>query len=169
MGYMKQDWIKYKDEDGRRLDPIEALEQNISFPEPETLKETHQEIARYYVMGLSSKAIALKMQMSKTHVDKIIRSPKFQERVSYLQGELNKEAYDVHKAIAKLVPKAVEIIENMLDSTSDMRALEKLELVKYTLGINNIVPPKDVRIAMDTRTLTVAQVESIRDRAEGIE
>lgn len=83
------------------------------------MHDIHHEIARRLVLGEWPREIAKALNISYQTVINVKNSPIVQEKIELLHGARDSEVMDVAKQIRELAPKAVEVIEGVLDDEEE--------------------------------------------------
>ena len=81
----------------------------------QSLQEDHREILRRLTLGQSVKDIASSLQITPTKVTYVKNSHIGKRELSLIQGARNAEAIEVTKQIQELAPKALEILNDVMD------------------------------------------------------
>ena len=82
--------------------------------EVQHLWELHREVIRRLVLGQKPKAIAEDLRITPQTVSNIQNSAVAQKEIARLRAERDEEVRDVQEHIAEIAPKAVEVLEEML-------------------------------------------------------
>jgi hypothetical protein len=83
--------------------------------EVQSLQDRHHEVIRRLLIGQDCPAIAEEMGLSVMAVSGIKNSPLIRQKLDVLQGARDLVAVDVSKRIKDLAPKAVELLESIIE------------------------------------------------------
>ena len=162
------DYVRLKIEDEKRLDAERALDLGVAIPRPQEMWERHEEVMRLIATGHSVGQVAQKTGMTAATINKIRRSPLFQERLACFKGKRDADTHDIMDEIRSLQPIALNVLKTMVEDMDSCKeefsVTERLRTVQYINGINGIVPPKDVRVQTASRDLTKEALAKVRER-----
>jgi hypothetical protein len=122
--------------------------------------EVHHEITRRLLLGLKSKDIAQDLGVTEAVVSYTKNSHLVQQQLSLMQGARDAECVDAAVEIKRLVPKALRILEEVLDSES--HPMLKLRAASDVLDREI---PKKQRFEHAHAFLTAEQITEIKNRA----
>jgi len=100
-----------------------ALPVRKSYYAPEELSERHREIIRLYMMGVGVQEIAAKMGCGRHHVRYVVNSPLGIMMRKELTERMDESVTDVTAKLAALCPKAVELMDGVLDGEYDTASI----------------------------------------------
>lgn len=149
---------------GNRMPP----EMRKSFQLAE-VHELHHEIARLLVLGHKPKEVAKLLNVSYATVINVKNSPVIQEQMNLLGGARDKETKDVAKQIRDLAPKAVQILEGVLEDAEGQ--IGKALQVKTSLAILDRAGhsvPKNVNVKGVHAVVSAEDLERIKARGAEI-
>jgi hypothetical protein len=92
--------------------------------EPEKLSRRHREIIRLANLGMQPSAIAEELGVSRHTVMYTMRSELGREATQHLQDTADGEVQDIQKMLQELQPKAVKVLEEILDGNKANLALK---------------------------------------------
>lgn len=81
--------------------------------------DVHHEIVRLLVMGAKSKDIAKQLNVSDAMVSYTANSAIVQRQIAVMRGARDADAVTISKKIQELAPKAVEVLDKLLDSQQE--------------------------------------------------
>jgi len=87
--------------------------------EVKALQDKHHEVIRRLLIGQEVAGIAREMGMTTAAIQAIKSSPLIQQRLQVLQGARDLVAVDVSKRIKDLAPKAVDLLERIIEGTEE--------------------------------------------------
>ncbi|MEG0299356.1 MAG: hypothetical protein RR450_03660 [Oscillospiraceae bacterium] len=90
---------------------------------PKKLNNQHHEILRRSLCGQSHKAIANSLGITAETVGRVLGSPVGREKGAILHAEADYNAIDIAKEIRALAPKALEIMESLMDNETNPAAV----------------------------------------------
>jgi hypothetical protein len=122
--------------------------------------EIHHEIMRRLLLGIDSKDIAQDLGVTEVMVSYTKNSHLVQQQLSIMQGARDAETIDAAVEIKKLVPKALRVMEEILDSEG--QAHLKLRAASDVLDREL---PRKIRTENIHAFLTSEQIEEIKSRA----
>lgn len=123
--------------------------------------EVHHEIARRLLLGHKNSDIALDLGITEAVVSYTKNSLLVQRQLDLMRGARDAEVVDAAIEIKRLVPKALRIMEEILDS--DGQAHLKLKVASDVLDRE---VPKKQRFEHAHAFLTAEQIEEIKTRAK---
>lgn len=149
---------------GKRIPP--EMRKDFQLAE---VHELHHEIARLLVIGHKPKEVAEFLKISYATVLNVKNSPIIQEQMKLLGGARDKETMDVAKQIRDLAPKAVSILEGVLEDIDNQcgKALQ----VKTSLAILDRAGhsvPKNVNVKGVHAIVSADDLEKIKQRGAEI-
>lgn len=89
----------------------------------EQMWSVHHEIVRLAIIGMKHVDIANHLGISPVMVSYTLRSPIVQERLKNMEAARDIDAIDVAKEIQELAPKAVKVLEKLLDEGTENNQL----------------------------------------------
>ena len=130
----------------------------------EQMWDLHHEVVRLALIGMKSVDIADHLGVSPVMVSYTLRSPIVQEKMNQLQACRDLDAVDVSAEIKALAPKAVKIMEEMMDCDLPNVRLKAATDILDRAGHAAI---KTIRTELSGH-LTVEEIQEIKDRAKDI-
>lgn len=82
----------------------------------EQMWDIHHEIARLALIGMKQVDIANHLSISPVTVSYVLRSPIVERQMNQLKAVRDLEAIDISKEIKELAPKAIQILDDLMDS-----------------------------------------------------
>jgi len=96
--------------DGRRVDSDERKTFTV-----ENVWDSHQEIMRLAVTGMKQVDIAEQLGVTEAMVSYTLNSPVVKRQLSIMRAARDVDAIDVAKRIQEIAPKALEVLEELLE------------------------------------------------------
>lgn len=93
-------------------------------PPIRALWDKHHEVIRLIVLGKTNVEIARLLGCTKENISTIRNEPLVQAQVASLTSQADAEIVDITKRIAEIAPKAIDKLEQVLDSTETNAALQ---------------------------------------------
>lgn len=106
--------------------------------------DVHHNVKRRIFLGQKNIEIARVLGITKEQVSSIRRSPVIQDELKKLQLEADKNVVDVKEAVKLLAPKALRVVEQILDD-ENVPANVKLAAAKDTLDRGGHAAPQQVQ------------------------
>lgn len=131
----------------------------------EQLWDCHHEIVRMALIGMKHVEIAKTLGVSPVTVSYTLRSPIVMRQLEEMRAVRDLGAVDVAKQIKELAPKAVEILEELLDNEMANVQLKAAESVLDRAGY---APVQRVKVDGDVRHFTTIEISEIKNRARDI-
>jgi predicted transcriptional regulator len=127
--------------------------------------DVHREIARLLVIGMKHVDIAEQLGISEATVSYTANSPVVKREIDLMRGARDLDAVDVAKRIQEVAPKALEVLEELLDTANDA--------IKYRTAADILdraghAAVRNVRLETLSVHLNKEDIEDIRNRARGI-
>ncbi len=85
----------------------------------ENIWNSHQEIMRLAVTGMKQADIARELGVSEVMVSYTLNSPVVKRQMSIMHAARDVDAIDVAKRIQEVAPKALEVLEDLLETGND--------------------------------------------------
>lgn len=131
----------------------------------ETLWNTHHEITRLALMGMKSIDIATHMGLSPVTVSYTLNSPIVRRQLEQMQAVRDLGCIDIAKQIAELAPRAVAVLETMLDNELPNVALKAAESILDRAGFAAVQRIKqDISISH----FSAGEIADIKNRAKDV-
>lgn len=130
--------------------------------EIQNLWDKHHQVLRMTALGVKPAIIAEQIGLSKDMVSAIVNSTIAQDLLRVMRGTLDKATMDVSLAIKELEPKAVQVLEHLLDSESERI---RLSAAMDILDRGGHPAQKNVNFT-HTHRVSAADLEEIKRRAE---
>ena len=130
-----------------------------------TLKEvqdSHREIARLLVMGLNNKDIAEELGVTPEMVSYTINSPVVMREIENMRAARDLDAIDVAKRIQEIAPKALDVMEGLMQSAADETRRKIAESILDRAGFGAL---KNVSINSNRTYLNKDDILEIQERA----
>lgn len=126
------------------------------------LKSNHREIARLTHQGIKPTEIAERIGMDVGTVYLIRRDPLFKQALAKLDDEADEEIIDVRKKLAEMSIKAVDKLDNLIDSHDDKVSLKASTDVLDRAGYK---PPEVTKNYHAHAHFTSDDIEELKSRA----
>ena len=134
---------------------------------PAELGEAHREIIRMHTLGAAIHEIAEEMGCSRHHVRYVLNSPLAMEMRKELQQRRDDECVDVTARLAKLCPKAMDVMEGVLDGEVEGASLSLrvrvCESILDRAGFGKITKTQNQNL---NASLTAEDILNLQRRAE---
>lgn len=143
----------------RTLGPVEKV--NGRYP-VQNLWDRHREIIRLCLLGFTDREIADRMAMTLPAVKGIIESPIVQNQLAILNASRDMETEDVAVKIANLAPKAIDVLEELMDCE---QANVRLGAAKDLLDRAGHGAVKKVDARITHATITPELLREMKERA----
>ena len=101
-------------QDGRRVPAEERKAFTV-----ETIWNTHREIMRLALLGMKQADIARELGLSEVMVSYTLNSPVVKRQMDVMQSARDIDAVDVAKRIQDVAPRALEVMEELLEEGND--------------------------------------------------
>lgn len=147
-------------QDGRRGDP----ENRKSFT-VENIWNTHREIMRLALTGMKQADIARELGLTEVMVSYTLNSPVVKRQLDVMQAARDVDAIDVAKRIQEVAPRALEVLEELLEEGNDAI---KLRTATDLLDRAGHAAIKTVRTQSLSVHLNKDDIEEIKQRAREI-
>jgi predicted transcriptional regulator len=131
----------------------------------EQLWDVHHEILRLALMGNKSVDIAAHLNISPVMVSYTLRSPLAARQLECMQADRDKKAIIVADEIRKLAPKALEVMEELLD---DALPNIKLSAAKDILDRAGHAAVRVIKADVQHSHFTSDEISEIKQRAKDI-
>ena len=129
--------------------------------EIQNLWDKHHQALRLLVLGVKPKDVAAQVNLTPQMISILANSTIGKSALMVMRGVLDKSVIDVKGKIDEMAPKALEVIEELLDcNESKIRlaaAVDVLDRAGYA-------PPKQVNVGV-THKVTQEDIEAIKRRA----
>lgn len=126
------------------------------------LRSNHREIARLTHQGIKPSEISERLGINIGTVYLIRRDPLFKQALAKLDDEADKEIIDVRKRLAEMSLKAVDRLDNLLDSYDDKVSLSASKDVLDRAGYK---PPEVTQNYHAHAHFTADDIEELKSRA----
>lgn len=117
------------------------------------MQAKHRTIARLLIQGATQTEIAELMDMTKSRLNIIVKSPAFQDHLEQLESEADKSAVDLSKKIRKGTKRGLNILLNVLDEHTE-------ESAQATMGQRIQVAQDFLDRNADTSRVSRSQVQA---------
>jgi len=131
----------------------------------EQMWSVHHEITRLALIGMKQVDIANHLNISPVTVSYTLRSPIVQEQLKNMRAVRDLEAVDISKEIQELAPKAVKVLETLLD---DSVANIQLKAAQDILDRAGFAAVKTIRTENLHAHLTADEILDIKKRAREV-
>ena len=123
--------------------------------------DRHHQIARLLVLGHKHTEIAQRLNITPQTVSNAANNPAVRSQVELLHANLDKQTIDVSRKIKELAPKAVEVMEEVMEQEGDIssRRLAAKDILEMA-GHKAVA-----KIAVGHAHLTREDIESIKANA----
>jgi len=125
------------------------------------IQETHHEILRRLMLGQKSVDIARDLGVSEAMVSYTKNSPLSQRQLTIMQGARDADMLDAAMEIKKMVPKAVELMNQVLSSEEDPLHLR----LKVAFEVMEREAPKIQKVEGQFAHFTAEDIERIKERS----
>jgi hypothetical protein len=129
----------------------------------EKMWNVHHEITRMLLMGMKSVDIARQLNVSEVMVSYTKNSALVQRKLDIMQGARDMDAVSISKRIQELAPKAVDVLDRLLESEVESIAFKSAVDVLDRAGHGAV--KKEMTL---TGHLTSNDIEDIKSRAREI-
>lgn len=129
-----------------------------------TLSDRHHSILRLHLLGYDNRDIAQKLGVSETNVSVVTNSNLGKVQRAMLKAELDNTAMEAAKQIRSLAPKAVQLLEEIMDN-QDAPAAVRLSAAKDALDRAGFGAAKKVDVNSMSISLSSRELEDIKERA----
>jgi len=132
----------------------------------EQMWDVHHSIIRMALTGMKYVEIASALRISPVTVSYTLRSPIVLRQLEQMRAVVDLESVDVAKKIAELAPRAVEVLEDLLDNNLPNVQLKAAESVLDRAGFAAVQ-----RIKVDstlTHHFSADEITDIKNRARDI-
>ena len=146
--------------DGRRSPTRKAYE--ISH-----MTERHHEIARRLLLGQGNKEIASAMGITPQMVSIVRNSGCVREKLTTMSGARDLDSVDLAKEIRELAPKALQVMEEIMDDTSAPKHV-RLAAARDMLDRAGFAPVKKLDVNSSHVVLSATDIEAMKKRAYSI-
>lgn len=129
----------------------------------EKMWNVHHEITRMLLMGMKSVDIAQQLNVSEVMVSYTKNSALVQRKLDVMQGARDMDAVSISKRIQDLAPKAVDVLERLLDS--------EVESMQFKAAVDTLDRAGHGAVKKElslTGHLTQDDIEDIKTRAREI-
>lgn len=123
--------------------------------------DLHHAIARLIVLGFKYVDIATKLNITPQTVSNAANNPVVKRQIALLRGAADKETIDISQKIKELAPKAVQVMEEVMDQEGDVssRRLAAKDILEMS-GHKAVS-----KIAVGHAHLTIQDIEEIKANA----
>ena len=129
--------------------------------EIQNLWDKHHQVLRMCALGVDRKDIAARTGLSPTMVSTITNSTLGREALTVMRGTLDKGIIDISQAIHELAPKAVEVLEELLEAENEK---VRLTAAMDVLDRAGHAAQKNINLSV-THKVTQEDIEAIKQRA----
>ncbi len=151
-------------QDGRVVDGGNQSERKYQI---KVLWDRHREILRLRLLGHFPKDIAVVLGITVPVVNYTINSALGRRHLALMRAARDVETIDVAKEIDKMVPKAIKILDGILDETNPEQASIMLR-AKVATDVVERKLPKVSRVENLHAHFTADEINEIKDRARGM-
>ena len=127
--------------------------------------DCHHEVVRLALLGLKHVDIANTLGVSPVMVSYTLNSPIVKRQLAIMRGARDAEAVDVAAQIKALAPKAVEILEKLMDSEQESMQFKAATGVLDRAGH---APVQRLQASMAVGHFTADEIKDIKNRAKEI-
>jgi predicted transcriptional regulator len=131
----------------------------------EQMWSQHHEIVRLALVGMKQIDIASHLGISPVTVSYTLRSPIVARQLEQMQAVRNLGAIDIAKQIAALAPRAVEVLDKLLDDPLPNVALKAAESILDRAGYAAV---QRIKTDITVSHFTSAEISDIKSRARDI-
>ena len=125
----------------RRLASVQGREKTSW--EVSDMWDVHHQVKRRIFLGQKNVEIARMLGITKEQVSSIRRSPVVQDELKKMQAAADKDAVDVKTVVKELAPKALRVMEQILDD-DNVPANVKFSCAKDTLDRGGHAAPQQI-------------------------
>lgn len=133
-----------------------------SIPDIKHLWQKNHEILGLCLQGFSTKDIAETLNICRTTVSNTLNSELGQKKLSEMRKERDGEFIDVSKKIAELSEKALEMYEQIFDSTTISHNLKKSTADTVLMDLGGHRAPTKIDSRHITTTATLEEIEEFK-------
>jgi predicted transcriptional regulator len=133
--------------------------------DPKRLWELHHEVLRRRFLGQRVKDIADAVGLTPQRVSQVLNSPLAQEKLRVMRAEADGTAVDVAKRIAELAPKAVAVLDKLLDGNNGVSPAVRASAAKDILDRAGFSPVRRFEGRIASAVLTPKMLAEIRKRS----
>jgi hypothetical protein len=130
--------------------------------------ESHNEIIRLLVAGVSPTAIARTLNITTQTVSNVRNSPLAQQRISELAAQRDAEAIDIAKRVAEIAPLAVDVLKkhlvDALDNDENDKDVARIGTTA-ALGLLDHAVPRKVEGRVLHGHMTLDRINEIKQKA----
>jgi predicted transcriptional regulator len=127
--------------------------------------DCHHEVVRLALLGLKHVDIANTLGVTPVMVSYTLNSPIVKRQLAIMRGARDAEAVDVAAQIKALAPKAVEVLEGLLESESEGM---KFKAATGVLDRAGHAPVQRLQASMAVGHFTADEIAEIKNRAKDI-
>lgn len=120
-------------------------------------------LAQMSALGFKNVEIADALGLTPASVNMNKRSPVTKAMISHLQGNMVQESETVNKKIQNLLPKCVEIFEDLLND-EELHPSLKLKTASHVMSVGGYGPSKNLNV-QTSQGLTDEQLDRVLERA----
>lgn len=129
------------------------------------LQNVHHEVMRLLILGIKHRDIARMLDITPAMVSYTANSTACRQQISVMQGARDADAIDLGKRIKELAPKALEVLDSLMD---DAPQNVKLSAAKDILDRAGYTPVTRVRTENFNVHFTKDEILEIKNRAKEI-
>lgn len=107
---------------------------NNRYYQVQRIQERHREITRLIIVGLKDTVIAESMGITAQTVRNTKNNPMVKKQLDLMTAVRDVEAIDVARRIEKIAPKALEVLENILDGKVEKPELDSNKYEMVSVG-----------------------------------
>jgi len=122
------------------------------------------EIIRLAVLGFKYTEIDNRVGRDKQTVSNVVNSQLVQERLAVLRAGRDESAVDIRKKIESLAPKAIALLEDVLDgeTSTELKAGDQIRAAVDLLDRAGFKPPQEIHVK---KGVVIAHLDTIKKRA----
>lgn len=126
--------------------------------------ERHHEIVRLTLLGHDQKSVAQMLDITPQTVSNTLNSKMVRDKLQILRAERDASSVDVAAAIKNLAPKAIEMMDRLLDPDQGAPANVQLRAATDMLDRNGYAAPKVVETRNIHGVFSKEDLEEIKKR-----
>ena len=128
------------------------------------MQSVHREVVRRILIGQKSVDVAKDLGVTPAMVSYTRNSPIVQRQLAIMEAVRDIDAVDVSKRIKDLAPKAVTMLEEVMDNENSPAAV-KVKAAVELLKMNGFVPPVRIQGSVLHGHLTMRDIDDMKRRA----
>ena len=129
------------------------------------LQDNHHEVIRRLLIGQKAADISRELQLTLVQVNNIKNSPLVQKQLATLQSVRDTSAIDVSKRIKEIAPKAVELLERIIEGSEAAPISLRARCAMDNLDRSGHPRQTNIRSENLHALLTVDDIASVKQRA----